>query len=305
MQVLKIFLVLLFFFCVTLLGFYLIPVNRTFQASIGLDMSDVTVFRSLTDTTEWKSWYGDPSPLRIDTASPYKLVRYVTGPEDLTSKEGEVKIKQVYVGESVVQWKEKVVIRKDIMEKLRLLFAPSGYSNKFLGRVSKFKGKLDHPTDKISGLRLEISEIPSYDIAVRTDTMKIAEVGGNIETLYRSLISNFKDAQLKYPGLIQTRMEMINDSMVRLRVGAVLKDSLLKVKSPILKIEAPSYKALVAHVNGNLDQVNDDVKIMNDWLRKHAGRFAADFWLEHQYSYDENNQLTNSFNIVQPIYFLK
>ena len=98
---------------------------------------------------------------------------------------------------------------------------------------------------------------------------------------------------------------MINDSMVQLRVGATLRDSFAKVKLPLLKIEAPSYKALVAHVNGNLDQVEEDVKIMNDWLKKHAGRFAADFWLEHQYSYDEKNQLNNSFNIVQPIYFLK
>ena len=93
MQVLKIFLVLLFFFCATLLGFYLIPVNRTFQASIALDMSDVTVFRSLTDTAEWKSWYGELSSLQIDSVTRYKLVKYITGSDAQISKEGEVKIK--------------------------------------------------------------------------------------------------------------------------------------------------------------------------------------------------------------------
>jgi len=314
MQLLKVILVLLFFIGVALLGFLLIPVSRTFQANVAMDMSDVTVYRTLRDTSDWRNWYtsdsiyGIPVNLSpgIDSSVPNSLVRYVIGRETSVSRTGEVTIKQAFAGESTLLWKETVLIRKNILEKFRLLFAPSGYSKLFLGTVSKFKGKLDHPSNQISGIRLEVQDVPSFELAAKADTIPFNKAEQRIESLYEEVISHFKDGQLKYPGLIQTRIDLLRDSLVMIQVGAVLSDSTARVQPPLHKLDIPSHKVLIGHTVGNFGDVNDFVRIMNDWLKKHSGRFSADFWLEHQIYFEGSGRhMKNSFNIVQPIYFLK
>jgi predicted transcriptional regulator YdeE len=315
MQWLKIILVLLFFILIAFLAFLLIPVNRTFHTKLGLDISDVTVFRALSDTTKWRNWYPvDHSPsshglsIHFDSLATNRLVKYAAGGDDEISWKGEIKInpKKIHKDESVLEWEEKVVIRKNIYEKLRILFDPSGYSDRFLGTVSKFKGRMDHFADQLSGIRMEILDIPSLDLAARTDTVPLSQIEDQIREIYKEIITHFRDNQLKYPDLIQSRYRMLNDSTVEILVGAVLKDSIAVVKAPLKKLEIPAYKVLVVHAEGHFADIKDDMKIMDDWLKKHAARKASDFWLEHQFQFDSpGSKKSHSFNIVQPVYFLK
>ena len=315
MQWLKIILVLLFFILIAFLAFLLIPVNRTFHTKLGLDISDVTVYRALKDTTKWRHWYplnnssdSQGLPIHFDSLAKNRLVKYNVGGNDEISWKGEIKInpKKIHKDESVLEWEEKVVIRKNIYEKLRILFDPSGYSDRFLGTVSKFKGRMDHFADQLSGIRMEILDIPSLDLATRTDTVPLSEVENQIQDIYKEIITHFRDDQLKYPDLIQSRYSMLNDSTVQIQVGAVLKDSLAIVKAPLKKLDIPAYKALVAHADGHFADIKDDMKIMDDWLKKHAARKASDFWVEHQFLFDSPGSKNSlSFNIMQPVYFLK
>lgn len=313
MQLKKIILVLAVCFSIAAAILYMVPIEREYNADIDINSTNIITYRTLLDTTNWSKWYAtrkvaalQPHGIQLSRDKSYKQLSYAFAASENVTREGQVKVIKSNRWNTKISWVEKITLEKGFRAKLRLIFHSADYRDVFLQNVVQFKNYVEHPEDTYGGLTFRRRNIPANKLITISDTIAFAKIETQLPGLYTQLAGQVKPAQLKQNGQYFSQHEMLNDSTAMVRVGTIVTDEVLSVKAPYDLLEMDEYQAIVMQINNNYAEINEDISVMYDWLKKNDSRPAAGFWIEHneQKSLAQNNP-AQSLTVIQQFYLLK
>ncbi len=313
MQGKKILIIILTVLVVALLFLLTIPMRRTYQADITVSSDELITHRTLLDTANWEKWYFDneilqPRPVSFEELPNKKsrLFAYHLKDGNGYEKEGQVKIARKNRWNLQISWSEKLVFKHDIIKKLRLLFNPSDFRAAFLQNMVQFKNTIEHPDNIFGGLTFERKEMPATRLVTLSDTVSLSEVKDQVIHLHNKITAQLPAAMIQYPGTFLSQHEMLNDSSVVLCVAVAVTDSLRDVDEPFEMIEMDEHPVVIIQTQKSYTDMDEDISIMYEWLKKNDKRPATSYWVKHTPSVGiaqaaDNNKLT----IIQEVYSIK
>jgi hypothetical protein len=292
-----------------------IPVHRTYRANITVNADNLITDRTLSDTANWNKWYYDikpstPSFTGFDAGKnkKYDLFDYDMHDEH-GYKKGQIQVlrnsKSKNNWDTQITWVEEISYKTNITKKLELLFHPSKFRAPFLQNMVQFKNHIEHPDNVFGGLTFERKEIPSNKIVVDYDTVAFNEIEDHITALHKKIVNVIPAEKISSPGAFLSQYEKINDSTIQLCVGVEVSDEINAVKAPFELMDVDGYPAIIIHTLRNYTDMNDDVAVMYEWLKKNDARPSTSYWVKHDLNKDvvtgvDKNKLT----IIQGIYLL-
>ncbi|MCO5238470.1 MAG: hypothetical protein M9904_00315 [Chitinophagaceae bacterium] len=309
----KIVSVVLVVFLAVVFALLVIPMHRTYRAEIEVNSDELITSRTLQDTANWAYWYADheilqPKPVSMITEiSPKsKVFEYQLEDQNGYRKEGQVRASQRNRWNMKISWSEKLVYKTNIYKKLQLLFNPSVFRTAFLQNMVQFKNAIEHPGNTYGGLTFERKEMPATKLVTLTDTVAFSEVKDQIAYLYRRITDHLPAEIIQNPGTFLSQYEVLNDSAVILCVAVTAADNLLDVKEPFDMIAMDEHPVVIIHTQRNYTDIDEDVSIMYEWLKKNDKRPATSYWIKHTPSADMAKATgKNNFTIIQEVYSLK
>lgn len=313
MQGKKIFLVIFGVLLVAAGVLNFVPVRRTFQAEIVINADKLITCRTLQDTDNWKVWYRDgaiaqPNPVALDTQSLKKgtLFEYRMENGDYLVKDGQIEVTAKNRWDLNLDWAEEYVIKGNIVRKLQLLFKPSTFRVEFLQNVIEFKNTIEHPGNTFGGLTFEPLEMPAVKWVTLTDTVGLQDLNAEIPLLHDRLIRKLPGETIESPDSFLSQYEILTDSTVLLTVAVTVDDELKNVKEPLEMIEMDEHPVVILHSMRSYTDMNEDINIMYEWLKKNDQRPANSYWVKHDISGAlAKTGDNNGFTIIQEVYSLK
>ena len=290
-----------------------VPVQRTYRAEIIVNADELITCRTLLDTLNWKKWYLDhevPQPwslsYKVESNRKSKSFEYDLNEQGKYKKEGQIQISKKNRWSTRIEWCEKVVFKKDVAQKLRLLFSPSEFRTAFLQNMVQFKNAIEHPDNTFGGLTFERKEMPASKLITLSDTVALSEVKDQIVYLYNTITAQLPAEEIKYPGNFLSQHEALNDSTVILCVAVAVTDTLQEVKEPFEMIEMDEHPAVIIQTQKSYTDMGEDISIMYEWLKNNDKRPATSYWIKHTPSADIAKATgKNSFTIIQEVYSIK
>lgn len=289
------------------------PLRRTYQAEIVVNADKLITCRTLQDTDNWKVWYRDgaitqPNPVALDTQSMKKgtLFEYRIGNDDYLVKDGRIEITAKNRWDLNLKWAEDYIVKGNIFRKLQLLFKPSAFRAEFLQNIVEFKNAIEHPGSTFGGLTFKPLEMPAVKWATLTDTVDLQEVNAEIPLMHDRLIRNLPGEMIKSRDSFLSRYEILPDSSLLLTVAVTVEDNLVNVKEPLEMIEMDEHPVVILHSKRSYTDMNEDINIMYEWLKKTDQRPANSYWVKHNVSGAlAKTRDNNDFTIIQEVYSLK
>lgn len=313
MQVKKILLLLVLCFTIAITALYFIPIERGYNAEIELNSTNIITYRTLLDTSNWKQWYSenihpnaDPSNLQVQKDKAYKRFDYKFNASTNAVHDGQVRVTKSNRWNTKITWVEKVTLDKGIKAKLHLIFHTSEFRTAFLQNVVQFKNFVEHPEDTYGGLTFRRRSIPDTKLVTINDTIPFSQMEARLPELYSKLSEQLDPAKIKQQGQYLSQHEMMDDSLAHVRVGVIVTDDVLHMNKPFDVMDIDEHQAIVMQINNNYAEINEDISVMYDWLKKNESRPAAGFWIEHASS----NKLAQasapgSLTVIQEVYSIK
>ncbi len=307
MQFRNVFLVLTISLLIAGLCLYFLPTNRKYTTEADINADRVITFRTLSDTANWKRWdtgYIHGRELVDIISANGNELHYVTRLDDRSTVEGSVSILKSNQWSTKLLWTEKVEFTKNIMKKLRLLFRPSEFKESFLQNIENFKHIIETPGNYLAGIHFEKVEIPANKFVVISDTAALSDVSTVIYQLRDRIVSTIPEASIKDHELFYSQHELLSDSMMYIRVGVIVYDDVILVPDPFDLLDMDNYPAIVMQVNRRYSEINQDVFVMHQWLKKNSYRPAFDFWVEHHMT-DDLTLASAPVTVIQEYYSVK
>lgn len=312
MQLKKIIFVVIACLSIALFCIYTIPVHRSYLAEIEINADNLITYRTLLDTSNWNRWYNDNDkafqakkhPVSITQDKQKKQFDYVLQ-EDHASREGEIQIIKSNKWNSKIKWTEKLVFEKNIRQKLKLLFHPEEFRSTFLQNVIQFKNHIEHPDNIFGGLAFERRDIPAKKIVILSDTATVSNIEEKAGELYHSIINTVPQEYVLQKDIYISQHEMIGDSLVHIKVGVTVSDELLSVKEPMDIRDTEDHPAIVMHIEKGYTEINEDISIMYEWLKKNDARPSTGYWIEHTPLTAIAKNTVKPLTIIQEFYSIK
>lgn len=313
MQVKKILILLVLCFAIAMVALYTIPIERDYNAEIEINSNNVITYRTLLDTSNWNKWYSenihadaDPSNLQLQKDKAYKRFDYKFNASANAAHEGQVRVTKSNRWNTKIKWTEKVTLDKGIKAKLHLIFHTSEFRTAFLQNVLQFKNFVEHPEDTYGGLTFRRRNIPANKLITINDTIPFSQMEARLPELYARLSEKISPEQVKQQGQYFSQHEMMDDSLAHVRVGVIVTDEMLHVDKPYDLLDMDEHQAIVMQITSNYAEINEDISVMYDWLKKNESRPAAGFWIEHapNKSIAQANA-PRSLTVIQEVYSIK
>lgn len=313
MQGKKIIIIVLTVFVVALVFLLAVPMRRTYRAKIVVNSDELITYRTLQDTVNWENWYSDneiprPSPasMTMQAVRKSKVFEYHLKDHNGYEKEGRIEVSHKNRWTMQVNWSEELVFKTNIAKKLDLLFNPSQFRSAFLQNMVQFKNAIEHPENTFGGLTFERKEMPATKLVTLSDTVALSEVKDQIENFHDRITAHLPAEDIKYPGTFLSQYETLNDSTIILCVAVSVSDALQEVKEPFEMIEMDEHPAVIIQTQKSYTDMNEDIAIMYEWLKKNDKRPATSYWIKHTPSADIAKATgKNSFTIIQEVYSIK
>src|SRR6218665_328867 len=173
MQTRKIILIILTCVVAALVFLGALPMRRSYKANITI------TGRTITDTTNWHTWYIDPENKR-NTFQHFEVTSYkktenfnYTLQNDNALKIGVIQLTKKNKWNTEITWIEELEIHEGIFKKLNLLFNPSQFREPFFQNIVQFKNHIEHPDSVFGGITFERIEMPFNKIVVKNDTVPV------------------------------------------------------------------------------------------------------------------------------------
>ncbi|WP_152268971.1 hypothetical protein [Agriterribacter humi] len=290
-----------------------IPMRRTYHAKIVVNSDELITYRTLQDTVNWEKWYSDnemlrPSPasLTMQPAKKSKVFEYHLKDQNGYEKEGRIQVSRKNSWNMQINWSEELVFKTNIAKKLQLLFKPSEFRTAFLQNMVQFKNAIEHPDNTFGGLTFERKEMPASKLVTLSDTAALSEVKDQIAYLHNTITAQLPAEEIQYPGTFLSQHEALNDSTIILCVAVAVTDALQEVKAPFEMIEMDEHPAVIIQTQKSYTDMDEDISIMYEWLKKNDKRPATSYWIKHTPSADiAKTTGKNNFTIIQEVYSIK
>ncbi len=314
MQPKKIFITIFVLALVGVISLFLIPVSRTFRADITVNADLHITNRTIKDTSNWDTWYEDIraglpvfSGFQIGSNKNHDIFDYTLS-ESRGQKKGQIQILRSNKNnwDTKISWTEEIICKDGLKKKLRLLLHPDEFRTLFLQNMVQFKNHIEKPGNIFGGLTFKKTEIPSNKIVLAHDTTTLGSMDAKLNELYTKIARAISEDEITHPGNFLYQFEKLNDSTVKLCIAVEVSEKTKSVKSPFELLETYDRKAIIIHSLKNYSDINDDLSVMYEWLKKNDARPATDYWIKH----DLNKDLAKGPNqkgltIIQEIYSLK
>jgi len=314
MQPKKIFATIFILALIGAVSLFLIPVSRTFRADIIVNADLHITNRTLTDTSNWNKWYYDTSAsfpafsgFQISSNRNHDIFDY-TLTESSEEKKGQVQLLRSNKNnwDTKISWVEEITCRSDISKKIQLLLHPDEFRAPFLKNMVQFKNHIEKPDNVFGGLTFEKTEMPSNKIVMAYDTTDAGSIEAALNTLYKEVTDNIPENAVTKPGCFLSQFEKLGDSAVRVCIAVEVSEETTSVKAPFELLEADDRQAIIIHTMRNYTDLNDDLSVMYEWLKKNDARPATDYWIKHDlHTALAQGPNKNGLTIIQEIYSLK
>ncbi|MFT4017103.1 MAG: hypothetical protein QM668_09090 [Agriterribacter sp.] len=311
MQTRKIILIILTCVVAALVFLGALPMRRSYKAIISINANNTITGRTITDTTNWHTWYIDPENKRntfqhFEVTSDKKTENFnYTLQNDNALKIGVIQLTKKNKWNSEITWIEELEIHEGIFKKLNLLFNPSQFREPFFQNIVQFKNHIEHPDSVFGGITFERIEMPFNKIVVKNDTVPVSKIEEAILDSYNAIITQIPQDIIKEPGFFLSQYEKISDSAALLSVAVEINETEKEPEVPFELTELESHQAVVMRTRSYSD-IDSDVSIMYEWLKKHNERPATSFWVKHN---PGNNvalaSTSNQLTIIQEVYSLQ
>lgn len=289
-----------------------LPMRRTYKAIITVNANNTITNRTIADTANWNRWYIDPehkenSFLNFESSSEKKHDNfYYTIQNNKDFKNGSIRLTRSNKWNTEVTWIEELEIHDGLVNKLKLLFSPSQFREPFFENIVQFKNHIEHPDSVFGGITFERTEIPTNNVVIKNDTLAIADMENAIIKSYNEIITTIAEPLIKEPGVFLSQYEKISDSVIILSVAVEINEPGNALKLPFELTELESHEAVIMRTAKNYSDIDTDVSIMYEWLKKNNIRPATSFWVKHN---PGNNMALvapdNKLTIIQEIYSLQ
>jgi len=314
MQPKKIFITIFILALVGVISLFLIPVSRTFRADITVNADLHITNRTIKDTANWDTWYNDIhaglpvfSDFQVGSNKNHDIFDY-TLTEKREERKGQIQILRSNKNnwDTKISWIEEIVFKAGIKKKLQLLLHPDEFRTLFLQNLVQFKNHIEKPGSIFGGLTFKKTEIPSNKIVLAHDTTTLGSMESTLNELYKKITKAVPAGAITYPGNFLSQFEKLNDSTVKVCIAVEVSDETTSVKTPMELLETDNRNAIIIHSLKSYTDINDDLSVMYEWLKKNDARPATDYWIKH----DLNKDLAQGPNpkgltILQEIYSLK
>ncbi|MBN8787112.1 MAG: hypothetical protein J0I84_08475 [Terrimonas sp.] len=311
MQTRKIILIILTCVVAALVFLGALPMRRSYKAIISINANNTITGRTITDTTNWHTWYIDPENKR-NTFQHFEVTSYkktenfnYTLQNDNALKIGVIQLTKKNKWNTEITWIEELEIHEGIFKKLNLLFNPSQFREPFFQNIVQFKNHIEHPDSVFGGITFERIEMPFNKIVVKNDTVPVSKIEEAILDSYNAIITQIPQDIIKEPGFFLSQYEKISDSAALLSVAVEINETEKEPEVPFELTELESHQAVVMRTRSYSD-IDSDVSIMYEWLKKHNERPATSFWVKHN---PGNNvalaSTANQLTIIQEVYSLQ
>ncbi|PVD53210.1 hypothetical protein DC498_04855 [Terrimonas sp.] len=311
MQTRKIILIILTCVVAALVFLGALPMRRSYKAIISINANNTITGRTITDTTNWHTWYIDPENKRntfqhFEVTSDKKTENFnYTLQNDNALKIGVIQLTKKNKWNTEITWIEELEIHEGIFKKLNLLFNPSQFREPFFQNIVQFKNHIEHPDSVFGGITFERIEMPFNKIVVKNDTVPVSKIEEAILDSYNAIITQIPQDIIKEPGFFLSQYEKISDSAALLSVAVEINETEKEPEVPFELTELESHQAVVMRTRSYSD-IDSDVSIMYEWLKKHNERPATSFWVKHN---PGNNvalaSTANQLTIIQEVYSLQ
>ncbi len=313
MQGKKIIIIVLTVLLIALFFLFTIPMRRTYRAEIVVSSDELITYRTLQDTANWEKWYSDtemplprPASLTVQPAKKSKVFEYHLKDQSGYEKEGQIQVSRKNRWNMQINWSEELVYKSDIAKKLQLLFNPSGFRAAFLQNMVQFKNAIEHPDNTFGGLTFERKEMPAGKLITLSDTVALSEVKDQVAYLYNKITDQLPVEEIQYPGTFLSQYEAVDDSTIILCVAVAVTDALQEAKEPFEMIEMDEHPVVIIQTQKSYTDMDEDIGIMYEWLKKNDKRPATSYWIKHTPSTDMAKATgKNNFTIIQEVYSIK
>ena len=291
----------------------IIPMRRTYHATIVVSSDALITYRTLQDTVNWKKWYADneivqPQPASLTMRPDKKITvfEYQLKDQNGYEKEGRIQVSQKNRWNMQINWSEELVFKTNMVKKFQLLFNPSEFRTAFLQNMVQFKNAIEHPDNTFGGLTFERKEMPAIKLVTLSDTVALNELKDQIAYLHNKITAHLPAEEIKYPGTFLSQHEALNDSTIILCVAVAATDALQDVDEPFELIEMDEHPAVIIQTTKSYTDMDEDISIMYEWLKKNDKRPATSYWIKHTPSAGIAKATgKNSFTIIQEVYSIK
>ncbi|MFT3950270.1 MAG: hypothetical protein QM763_25110 [Agriterribacter sp.] len=280
-----------------------LPMRRTYKATITVNANNTITNRTIADTANWYAWYiaseekkGSFKNFEIFSEKKHDNFNY-TIQHNNDFKNGIIRLTRSNKWNTEITWVEELEIHDGLFNKLKLLFNPSQFRKPLFDNIVQFKNHIEHPDSIFGGIAFEHAEIPSNKVVIKNDTVTAAAMEDAILKSYNDIIAGIPQELIKEPGTFLSQYEKISDDAVALNVAVEINEPEKELKTPFELAELDSYPAVVMHTTKNYTELDADISIMYEWLKKHNERPATSFWVKH----NPSNKLT----IIQEVYSLQ
>ncbi|MBX2922343.1 MAG: hypothetical protein KF746_09150 [Chitinophagaceae bacterium] len=314
MQLKRTLVVIIACFSIAVFCIYTIPVHRSYLAEIEINADNLITYRTLLDTSNWNRWYNHNN--QMDGAAQHsisitpdqqkKQFEYVLHENENETREGGIQIIKSNKWNSKIKWTEKLVIEKDIQQKIKLLFSQEEFRGAFLQNVIQFKNHIEHPDNIFGGITFERRDIPAKRLVILSDTVAISDIEAKANELYQFIIHAVPQKDIIQKDIYISQHEILDDSLAYVRVGVSVTDDLLSVKAPLDVRDTEEHPAIVMRIAKGYTEINEDISIMYEWLKKNDARPSTGFWIEHSPSVAiAQNNVKHPLTIIQEFYSIK
>lgn len=306
--------ILIIFTCIVSALVFLsaLPMRRTYKAVITVNASNAITNRTIADTSNWNIWYSDTENKKNVFQKFEHLLEkkhdnfYYTIQNNEDFKNGEIRLTLTNKWNTEVTWIEELEIHEGLLNKLNLLFNPSRFREPFFENIVQFKNHIEHPDSVFGGITFERTDIPDNKVVIINDTISVGELENAIWKSYNEIVSVIPENLIKEPGTFLSQYEKISDSSIVLSVAIEINESENELKIPYEVTELESHHAVVMHTTKNYTDIDGDVSVMYEWLKKQNVRPATSFWVKHNPG--KNIAMAspdNKLTIIQEVYSLQ
>ena len=285
--------------------------RRTYKATISVNANNTITHRTIADTINWKTWYVDLEHktntfLKFETSSQKKYDNFSYSIQTNNNiKNGSILLSRTNKWNTEVTWIEEIEIHEGLTNKLKLLFSPSQYREPFFEHVVQFKNHIEHPDSIFGGISFGRIEIPANHLVIKNDTIAIAEMENKLIKSYNEIIAALPENLIKNPGGFLSQHERIDDSVMVISVAVEINEPENELKLPFELTDMESHEAVVMHTTKGYSDMDTDISIMYEWLKKNNIRPATSFWVKHSPGNDVALISNNNLTIIQEIYSLQ
>lgn len=289
-----------------LLALLSMPVTRIVSYRINVRSTPLVVFKELSDSRNYLNWYSDSSEnsreylVHADRDS--MSIHYAVLKGERKESAGEFRVIQNTAGTTFIQNYETLQVRS-LTNKIKYFLLPGSFKEFYNKKVDRLRRFLEETRWESAGVRFSPSLMSHQFIVAFGDSIRTGTEDIHLVRFYNEITSRMDTSLLLNSTRPQSRRKLSSGYSPYFQVGIQLKDSSVRVPSPLLKLEVPECKIIIGAIKGNYNDIDEALEIMKDWIKKNQLVTATNPWIEHKFLRSNQVLATDSLYIIQPVYF--